>query len=161
MSNVNMTELTISWTEVNSICPDSITYNVTSNCIGVTCITISNEATCSNLPIASMCTFSIDSEVCGQSETVNSAISVILRRMFSCSHILYSHATYIIIYNLYRSTSEHNTCLLCWRAFNINKNDDYHLSRGRSTIHPIYCITVYTHVAAIIQHSRWCVHPSY
>ena len=85
VSNVNMTEITIRWTEVNSICPDSIRYSVTSNCSGVMCVTTRNGpgVSCSNLPIASMCTFSIRSEVCGQTEMVNNEITVTLRRMFT------------------------------------------------------------------------------
>jgi hypothetical protein len=88
VSSVNMTEITISWTEVNSPCSGSISYNVASNCSSITCTTRRNEATCSNLPIASMCTFNIRSEVCGQMEAVNNAIIVTLRRRLSYLHTL-------------------------------------------------------------------------
>jgi hypothetical protein len=86
VSSVNMTEITISWTEVNSPCSGSVSYSVASNCSSVTCTTRRNEATCSNLPIATICSFSIRSAVCGQMETVNNAITVTSRRMFCFSH---------------------------------------------------------------------------
>ena len=118
VSNVNMTEITISWTEVNSICPESISYSVTSNCSSVTCATTRNEAICSNLPISGTCIFRIDSEVCGQTETANSLIAVTLRRTLSYSYSVFLY--HVFVYNFYRSTSKHNTCVLSWLAFNIN-----------------------------------------
>ena len=83
VSSVNRTEITIRWTEVNSICSGSISYSVTSsNCSSVTCNNIARtEATCSNLPIPSMCAFSIRSEACEQSKTLYNVITVTLRRM--------------------------------------------------------------------------------
>ena len=91
--SVNMTEITISWTEVNSLCSESIGYNVTSNCSSVRCTTRRNGATCSNLPIATilLCSFSIYSEICGQMETVavNNVITVTLRRKY---HIKFTHS---------------------------------------------------------------------
>ena len=91
VSSVNMMEIIISWTEVNSLCSGSISYNVASNCSSVTCTTRRKEATCSNLPIATICSFSISSSVCGQMESiaVNNAITVTLRRMLSYSRTLF------------------------------------------------------------------------
>ena len=81
VSRVNMTEITISWT-VNSLCSESINYNVASNCSSVRCTTRRSETTCSNLPIATMCSFGIHSEIC-QIESVNNEITVTLRRTLS------------------------------------------------------------------------------
>ena len=91
VSSVNMTGITISWTEVNSLCSESISYNVASNCSRVICTTTRNGATCFNLPIATVCSFSISSAVCGQMGTVavNNAITVTLRRTSLHLHILF------------------------------------------------------------------------
>ena len=95
-----MTEITFSWTAVNSICSGSTNYIVTSpSCSNVTCTNSSrNESICSNLPVASMCAFSISSEVCGQTETVSNAVTVTLRRTLSssCTVIMY-HMLYMAI----------------------------------------------------------------
>ena len=88
VSSVNMTGITISWTE-NSFCTEFISYNVASNCSSVTCTTRRSEATCSSLPIATMCSFSIRSNVCEPMLTVNNAITVTLRRTLSYLHILF------------------------------------------------------------------------
>ena len=90
VSSVNIIGITISWIE-NSLCSESISYNVASNCTSVTCTTRRNGATCSNLPIATVCSFSISSAVCGQMGTVsvNNAITVTLRRTLLHLHILF------------------------------------------------------------------------
>ena len=92
VSSVNMTEITISWTEVNSLCSGRISYNVnSSNCRDIMCTTTRNEVTCSNIPIVNMCSFNIYSEVCGQRQTLNNAIAVVLRRTLSNLHALFLH----------------------------------------------------------------------
>ena len=91
VSSVNMTGISISWTE-NSLCSESISYSVGSNCSSVRCATTRNEATCSNVPIATICSFDISSAVCQQMETiaVNNAITVTLRRTYVIRlHVLF------------------------------------------------------------------------
>ena len=100
VAKVNMMEITFNWTTVNSSCSGSINYIVTSpNCTNVKCTNSSrNESTCSNLPVASTCAFSISSEVCGQTEIVNNAITVTLRRTLSSSFmIILYHVLYMAV----------------------------------------------------------------
>ena len=89
LTNVASGQLTFTWNTVNSTCP-SLNYDTSSNCTNWTCVvtTDTTSAICSGLQLPSVCTFTVQTEVCGQVGLPSEPITVKIRGMWLCQWIL-------------------------------------------------------------------------
>ena len=85
LANVNVEELTFTWTLVDSTCSESITgYNISSNC-GTCRNDTGTTATCSDLRLPSTCNFSIQNVICRRVGPASAVITITLRGSYAFS----------------------------------------------------------------------------